>query len=610
VRSAAAEGVRTPAVVLPHLDRIQASFGHHPIGQIKAHVGAGAAQAARAMNARAFASGVHVVFGGTPDLRTAAHEAAHVLQQRAGVDLPSGVGAPGDRYERHADAVADRVVHGQSAEPLLPSLASSPGAAAPRPTSGAPAVQMERSEERMERRRRMFKPTLDPEEIRRRKEESRKARSKARREKTLWQSRERPRPEEEPTTAQEMEGVTSTTSALTTPFVFEFTDEFIHRQVDLEIQDAIEASKDTIELDAALKVIQIKHGLKSIEMVDLGTPEAAVQYQINPWYKRDLPSGKVIFQMLGTESKPITKVHWESENLTIGAQTAKVGKHMIANPLAPDYEPGSKSTNDTDQDKLMSELANAGKTSVPNDQKYIKGHLLNDHVGGPGLSYNLFPITADANAKHLAYVEKFVKAQLKSNFVIYYKVFVEDKAPVDLNNDGKKPFKVDSEVKFHWYLLDTSGKQIKSAHTDKIESTYNAKGAAPFDVTTEYASEYDKLNTGKGTPKALMQTGQWQKSSITSPGMQGMKMPTTLGTFSFPSGHLGSSSTTAAIDFTDVKPKKDVSNGLDFISVRNKHAPDATAIGKTMLVGSPAVSVTITSIHPPLAGGWTRIYFK
>ncbi len=52
-------------------------------------------------------------------LHTAAHEAAHVVQQRAGVHLKGGLGEAGDAYEQHADAVADAVVRGESAEGLL-----------------------------------------------------------------------------------------------------------------------------------------------------------------------------------------------------------------------------------------------------------------------------------------------------------------------------------------------------------------------------------------------------------------------------------------------------------------------------------------------------------
>ncbi|MEL6182095.1 MAG: hypothetical protein AAFS10_24250, partial [Myxococcota bacterium] len=60
-------------------------------------------------------------------LHTAAHEATHVIQQRHGVQLSSGVGASGDMYEQHADRVADVVVSGGNAEPLLSQFVGSSG---------------------------------------------------------------------------------------------------------------------------------------------------------------------------------------------------------------------------------------------------------------------------------------------------------------------------------------------------------------------------------------------------------------------------------------------------------------------------------------------------
>ena len=119
VHAAAAHGTAGSATALPHLASIQQAFGRHDVGHIQAHVGGAAAEGAAAMGASAFAVGDHVAFAGAPDLHTAAHEAAHVVQQRAGVQLQGGVGEIGDRHEQHADAVADLVVQGQSAEPLL-----------------------------------------------------------------------------------------------------------------------------------------------------------------------------------------------------------------------------------------------------------------------------------------------------------------------------------------------------------------------------------------------------------------------------------------------------------------------------------------------------------
>jgi hypothetical protein len=119
VHAAARAGIGGSGGALPHLDRIQRLFGRHDVSKITAHVGGPAAEATQAMGAQAYATGDHVAFRLAPDLHTAAHEAAHIVQQRGGVQLKGGVGAVGDSYERHADAVADKVVRGESAEELL-----------------------------------------------------------------------------------------------------------------------------------------------------------------------------------------------------------------------------------------------------------------------------------------------------------------------------------------------------------------------------------------------------------------------------------------------------------------------------------------------------------
>ncbi|ACY14837.1 eCIS core domain-containing protein [Haliangium ochraceum] len=119
VRETAARGVSGSGGALPHYERIQAAFGTHDISGVRAHVGGAAGEASAAIGAEAYATGNRVAFRSQPDLHTAAHEAAHVVQQRAGVSLSGGVGQAGDSYERHADQVADAVVRGESAESLL-----------------------------------------------------------------------------------------------------------------------------------------------------------------------------------------------------------------------------------------------------------------------------------------------------------------------------------------------------------------------------------------------------------------------------------------------------------------------------------------------------------
>jgi hypothetical protein len=136
IHAAAREGVQAASSSLPYASKVQAAFGRHDISGVQAHVGSAATASAQAMNAAAYATGNHVVFAGQPSLHTVAHEAAHVVQQRAGVQLLGGVGQVGDTYERHADAVAARVVAGRSAEDLLTPFAGGSG-------GGGGAVQLQ-----------------------------------------------------------------------------------------------------------------------------------------------------------------------------------------------------------------------------------------------------------------------------------------------------------------------------------------------------------------------------------------------------------------------------------------------------------------------------------
>ena len=128
VHEAARKGLSGDGGPLPHGAAIQRSFGKHDVSHVRAHVGGAAADASKAIGGRAYAMGDRVAFRSAPDLHTAAHEAAHVVQQQGGVQLAGGVGRAGDRYEQHADAVADAVVAGRSAEALLDRYAGAGGA--------------------------------------------------------------------------------------------------------------------------------------------------------------------------------------------------------------------------------------------------------------------------------------------------------------------------------------------------------------------------------------------------------------------------------------------------------------------------------------------------
>lgn len=151
VRSEAEAGVRGQGGPLPHLDKLGPLFGGHDLRGVEAFTDGGAREACRTIGAEAYATGEKVAFAqGSPDLRTAAHEAAHVVQQRAGLELDEGVGAASDVHEVQAERVAEAVTGGRSAAVLL---------GAPAQRAGGRAAPVQRLASRAEFRAQAGAPT-------------------------------------------------------------------------------------------------------------------------------------------------------------------------------------------------------------------------------------------------------------------------------------------------------------------------------------------------------------------------------------------------------------------------------------------------------------------
>ena len=119
VHHVARAGLRNAGQPYPFLAEIQRSFGEHDISGLEGHTGEAARVANSELGSAAYHKGGHVAFGREPTLADAAHEAAHYVQGVGARQLQGGVGRTGDVYERHADRVAEAVVAGESAEPLL-----------------------------------------------------------------------------------------------------------------------------------------------------------------------------------------------------------------------------------------------------------------------------------------------------------------------------------------------------------------------------------------------------------------------------------------------------------------------------------------------------------
>jgi hypothetical protein len=122
IHKIAAKGVQGTGNKLPHFDKIQLAFAKYDLSNVQAYTNENAVNASKEIDAKAYTTGNKIAFStNNPDVFTVAHEVAHVLQQRAGVQLNDGIGVAHDCYEMHANAVATQIAGDKPIKHLLPS---------------------------------------------------------------------------------------------------------------------------------------------------------------------------------------------------------------------------------------------------------------------------------------------------------------------------------------------------------------------------------------------------------------------------------------------------------------------------------------------------------
>ncbi|MBE3639787.1 hypothetical protein ICN82_16415 [Mangrovicoccus sp. HB182678] len=147
-----------------------------------------------------------------------------------------------------------------------------------------------------------------------------------------------------------------------------------------------------------------------------------------------------------------TVITHESGRLGLGAAgTEEVGIRMIADPLGPDHPQG---TGPGGQDVLMGLLPTDPGIHKDADARYIRGHLLNDNLGGLGRPMNLYPITAKANSAHHAGIEKDLKSWVNdSRYWTRYEVTI---AGADAITDENGTRHVNATMVAEASVLDTT----------------------------------------------------------------------------------------------------------------------------------------------------------
>ena len=147
---------------------------------------------------------------------------------------------------------------------------------------------------------------------------------------------------------------------------------------------------------------------------------------------------------------------------------------MVAHPLGPDNKgEGSKPSQADDFPKIWASLTK----KRDGHRLYIKGHLLNQNLGGPGDKVeNITPLTYSANSNHLNAVEKQVKGVvLEDKKTVHYEVHINypsSKLPVT-GEVNPEEGNLATSLSASWYELAPDKGELKQkggVHTETVRN--------------------------------------------------------------------------------------------------------------------------------------------
>lgn len=123
----------------------------------------------------------------------------------------------------------------------------------------------------------------------------------------------------------------------------------------------------------------------------------------------------------------------------------------------PDIRKGEDAGKNKDQNAMMGDYRL--KTGLVGGQ-LVKGHLLNEYLGGKAKNSNLYPITDGANSDYLGYVENHVKKLVLAGRTVQYEVDAGPRDGFSCNTDCEK-----SQFKCHYKTIDNKGESVDNSVT-------------------------------------------------------------------------------------------------------------------------------------------------
>lgn len=227
----------------------------------------------------------------------------------------------------------------------------------------------------------------------------------------------------------------------------------------------LELSGDRASVEQLFPSLTRRFGLTRIHWAGEDSDTPTLEIKVNPAASIDAGA------LVNGDTSHATALTQDVTFTTQALRGDTVGHVMEAKRLGPNHPQGGPPGGALGA--VIAGDPSVGHTPLPTDpklgasHKYIKGHLLNDNIGGPGTAANLFPITALANAEHEQNVEWAVKDWVNNKRGwAYYKV--------EANIVAQGTDFVDADFVCTFDTLDAAGKRTGNGFKRTIQSRRSA----------------------------------------------------------------------------------------------------------------------------------------
>ncbi|TQF70962.1 hypothetical protein [Pseudoalteromonas luteoviolacea] len=228
-----------------------------------------------------------------------------------------------------------------------------------------------------------------------------------------------------------------------------------------------------------------------------GEESVEAAFSINPAWNIAIPAGgseERVRETAGADSINDTKIRFFAAKDFKYLDSSGVTQTM-SNIVGDKFEArlsrfaprGESAEVNADQADLMKKtLVRNNHGNNANEKGWIRGHLLNDNLGGSALKFNLYPITGFANKEHHSRVELHVKNLVAAGYIVEYKVTVNPISPAPYQLESAPGYKSGAAPKADFQC---SVKVLNDTSTDAV-SQYHSQGTFDITITSEYKQKH------------------------------------------------------------------------------------------------------------------------